>query len=201
MHALPLPSVSNSDVYVKGDVSIDQSVAIAPGVILQADLDSRIIIAPGVCLGRGTIIHAHNGTVEIESGAVLGASVLVVGQCKIGENACIGAATTIWDTSVEPRQVVPAASLLGDTGRQLADIEPPIQEEATVTNNGHSPEMPPETSPPTPEANLTTAPIPEPPPTPISGAIYGQANLNRLLLTLFPHRKTLNPSLEDEQRP
>lgn len=129
MHLPPLPSITNSHVIVIGDVSIDKSAAIAPGVILQADPDSRIIIAAGVCIGMGAILHAHKGIIEIDPGAILGAGVLVVGVGKIGANACIGAATTIWNSSVDSWQILPAGSVIGDKGRKIADasVSPPTE--------------------------------------------------------------------------
>jgi len=117
-----LPLISNSHVYVEGDVSIDPSAAIAAGVILRAAFDSKIIIAAGVCIGMGSILHSHQGTLEVEAGANLGAGVLVVGKGKIGANACIGAATTIWNSSIQSGQVVPAGSVVGDRGRQITDV-------------------------------------------------------------------------------
>ncbi|WP_293052316.1 hypothetical protein [Moorena sp. SIO3F7] len=116
---------NNSHIYVEGNVSIDPSAVISAGVILRADRDSKITIAAGVCIGMGAIIHAHKGTVEVESGASLGAGVLVVGKGKIGANASIGSLTTIWNHSVESLQVVPSASVLGDKGRPLPEESQP----------------------------------------------------------------------------
>jgi len=149
MHLPPLPSITTSHVIVTGDVSIDKSAAIAPGVILQADPDSRIIIAAGVCIGMGAILHAHKGILEIDAGAILGAGVLVVGVGKIGANACIGAATTIWNSSVDSWQVLPAGSMVGETGRKIADNSPPPQQE--------TPEVTPEVKP----ANFETTTLTE----------------------------------------
>jgi carbon dioxide concentrating mechanism protein CcmN len=122
MHLPTLPFISHSHVYVEGDVSIDASAAIAAGVILRADPDSKIIIAAGVCIGTGSLLHAHRGTLEVEACANLGAGVLVVGKGKIGANACIGAATTIWNSSIQSGQVVQAGSVVGDRGRQITDV-------------------------------------------------------------------------------
>jgi carbon dioxide concentrating mechanism protein CcmN len=149
MHLPPLPSITNSHVIVTGDVSIDKSAAIAPGVILQADPDSRIIIAAGVCIGMGAILHAHKGTLEIDPGAILGAGVLFVGVGKIGANACIGAATTIWNSSVDSWQVLPAGSMVGETGRKIADNSPPPRRE--------TPQVTPEVKP----ANFETTTLTE----------------------------------------
>ncbi len=86
---------NNFDTYISGEVTIDPSAAIAPGVLLQASPNSRIIIGAGACIGLGSILHAYEGTLEVEAGANLGAGVLVVGKGKIGANACIGSTTTI----------------------------------------------------------------------------------------------------------
>lgn len=221
MHLPLLPPFSNSQVYVQGDVSIDESAAIAPGVIIQADPDCKIIIAAGVCIGMGTIIHAHKGNLEVEAGVILGAGVLLVGTGKIGANACIGAATTVFNASVESCQVVPPGSLLGVKGRQIADT-PEARKSEDAANQPESKDFPPEslngqgiatsdpapsgegtqeelaiaTTPPTPSGEDTQEePVPKPPP--VGVPVYGQANLNRLLLTLFPHHKSANPPPED----
>ncbi|MFE1748873.1 hypothetical protein [Coleofasciculus sp. H7-2] len=216
MHLPLLPPLSNSQVYVKGDVSIDDSAAIAPGAILQAAPDSKIIIAAGVCIGMGTILHAHQGTIEVETGAILGAGVLVVGKGKIGANACIGATTTILNSNVESWQIVPPGSLLGDNTRQIADTptadtptaasseavsDPPANQEdfpaastgeetqngqaiASTLSTSSSEDTPKELTPPSPAAGTP---------------VYGQANLNRLLTTLFPHYKSANHPPKDTQ--
>ena len=129
-------------------MSIDPSAVISAGVILRADPDSKITIAAGVCIGMGAIIHAHKGTVEVESGASLGAGVLVVGKGKIGTNASIGSLTTIWNHSVESLQVVPSASVLGDKGR-------PLPEESQPTPDTLE-QKPQELSSPVPENSFTT---------------------------------------------
>src|SRR4028119_2313315 len=136
MHLPILPLNTHLHVYVEGDVSIDASAAIAQGVILRADQDSKIIIAAGVCIGMGSILHAYQGTLEVEAGANLGAGVLVVGKGKIGQNACIGTITTIWNDSIEPWQVVPAGSVIGDRGRQIADVS----SASTSTPSSHVPD-------------------------------------------------------------
>jgi len=63
MHLSPLQPISNSHFYVSGNVTIHPSAAIAPGV--SADPESQIIIAAGVCVGMGTILHAHAGILEV----------------------------------------------------------------------------------------------------------------------------------------
>lgn len=210
MHLLTLPLSSNSHVYTEGDVSVDPSAAIAPGVILRAAPDSNIIIAAGVCIGMGSILHAYQGTLEVEAGANLGAGVLIFGKGKIGANACIGAVTTISNASVEPWQVVPAASVLGDKGRQVVEDSPaatssPSQETPSIPEssgeasaNGRVPVNPivgagGTTSEGSPTETEATSPASE-----AETTVYGQGSLDRILKTLFPYNnQSLNRSTED----
>ncbi|MEW5858522.1 MAG: hypothetical protein AB1861_14245 [Cyanobacteriota bacterium] len=216
MHLPLLPPLSNSQVYVKGDVSIDDGAAIAPGAILRADPDSKIIIAAGVCIGMGTILHAHQGTIEVETGATLGAGVLVVGKGKIGANACIGSTTTILNRNVESWQVVPPGSLLGDNTRQIADTptadtptaasseavsDPQANQEdfpaastGEETQNGQAIASTLSTSSSEDTSQELTSQSPS-----AGTPVYGQANLNRLLTTLFPHYKSANHPPKDTQ--
>ena len=233
---------------MKGDVRIEDQVAIAPGVILQADPGSQIIIRAGACIGMGAIIHAHQGTLEVESGAVLGAGVLFLGCGKIGSNACIGTSSTVWNRSVEASQLVAPGSLLTAQAEAPSSSEPDIsalestEAIAPGTENQEPPPDPPESlTTPTPELPIPQPSSPAPPPsetlpdpfeeipeespevsapplaapsvvsppspTFFAGAVYGQANLNRLLVTLFPHHpaaNTLTPdgaNLEPEKPP
>lgn len=209
-----LPLISNFHVYVEGDVSIDPSAAIAAGVILRAAFDSKIIIAAGVCIGMGSILHSHQGTLEVEAGANLGAGVLVVGKGKIGANACIGATTTIWNSSIESGQVVAAGSVVGDRGRQITDVSltststtssDPPETSAVSTNttskeslNGQlSPTSAAQSSSTANEDSPTEAKVEEPN-LETGTSVYGQGNLNRLLKTLFPYTTpSLNPPPQD----
>lgn len=126
------PQLLNLDVYVSGDVTIDPSATLAPGVILQAASDSQLRIAAGVCVGRGVIIQAYQGILEIQAGVVLGSGVLILGAGTLGENACIGSETTIFEGSIAPQQVVAARSVIGDRSGGLepetvsVPPEPPI---------------------------------------------------------------------------
>jgi len=114
MHLLSLQPPSTTDAYVSGDVVIHHSAVIAPGVLLQADPNSQISIAAGVCIGMGAVLHSIDGRLEVGAGANLGAGVLLVGTCKIGEQACIGSASTIMNASISRGQVVPSGSLIGE---------------------------------------------------------------------------------------
>jgi carbon dioxide concentrating mechanism protein CcmN len=104
-------------VNLYGTVSIDPTAVVAPGVLLQAEANSRIVIGPGVCIGAGTIVQAAGGLLEIGAGACLGREVLVVGRGWIGANACIGAATTTIDPQIPAGAVVGPHTVVGDRSR------------------------------------------------------------------------------------
>ncbi|WP_017655053.1 hypothetical protein [Fortiea contorta] len=246
----PLRLNNNFDPYISGEVTIDPSAVLAPGVILQAATNSKIIIGPGVCVGMGSILQVYEGTLEVEAGANLGAGFLMVGQGKIGTNACVGAATTVFNCSIAPGQVVPPGSIVGDTSRILgetkqlpssptnssASIAPAAAEEdywaeaesksatkakKTTSSTKFSataflelqhesvPLPPTETVESEPAAEVPQIPSSTPPnqdslstqPATNNGIgtqIYGQGSIQRLLITLFPHRQSLNePSSDD----
>ncbi|AFZ26008.1 hypothetical protein Cylst_3895 [Cylindrospermum stagnale PCC 7417] len=140
----PLRLSNNFNSYISGEVTIHESAVLAPGVILQAAVNSKIIIGPGVCIGMGTILQVHEGILEVEAGANLGAGFLMVGNGKIGTNACIGSATTVFHCSVEAGQVVPPGSILGDTSRQIGE---PKQLEPSATNSTSTNTEEPEENP------------------------------------------------------
>jgi carbon dioxide concentrating mechanism protein CcmN len=165
MYTVPPPVYQSSQVYaVSGDVSIDESAAIAPGVILQADPNSRIIISRGVCIGMGCILHARDGTLEIEPGAILGTGVLIIGRGKIGENACIGSASTIFNASITRSQMLPAGSLIGDTSRPITGQFESLSDTPTPDHILESQELQIEEITPSEEPSaemLTEEPLPE----------------------------------------
>ncbi|MBW4645737.1 MAG: transferase [Goleter apudmare HA4340-LM2] len=254
MSVPPLRLSNNFDPYISGEVIIHPSAVIAPGVILQAATNSKIIIGSGVCVGMGSILQVYEGTLEVEAGANLGAGFLMIGQGKIGTNACIGSATTVFNCSVAPAQVVPPGSILGDTSRSIAEAKQP---ETPITHPISTPEheeddywaagssktenqedkiisstkfsataflelqhhaVSPSPSPATPESESPA--IKEDPkltsPTElnqdsqknqintesangIGTQIYGQGSIQRLLITLFPHRQSLSEPTSDNQ--
>ncbi|MEG3911617.1 carbon dioxide concentrating mechanism protein [Microcoleus sp. w2-18bC1] len=218
MYLSPLQLSSNSQILMSGDVVVNEGAAIAPGAILQADPGSRILIAAGACIGMGVILHAREGTLEIAAGVILGAGVLVVGAGTIGENACIGAATTLINPCIDKMQIMPAGSLMGDTSRQVTPeatataptaaptspetpeaTTPPVDRPIEPIEPPQPPETPPQTAPETapdpPESTAADPPQPGETPT----ILYGQAHINRLLGTLFPHRQAFNRSEENGQ--
>jgi carbon dioxide concentrating mechanism protein CcmN len=123
MFVPPLLYSNNQQPYISGEVTIDPTAAIAPGVILQATANAKIIIGAGVCIGMGSILQVHEGILEVETGATLGAGFLMVGNGRIGANACIGCATTVLSCSIEPSQVVASGSIVGDTSRQISQTQ------------------------------------------------------------------------------
>ncbi|MGD1912230.1 MAG: transferase [Rivularia sp. (in: cyanobacteria)] len=265
MSVPPLRLYDNFETFFSGEVIVHASAVIAPGVIMQAAPNSKIIIGSGVCIGMGSILQVDAGTLEIESGANLGAGFLMVGAGKIGANACIGSVTTVFRSSVKPAQVVPAGSVIGDTSRSFSEpsteemngTQPapvsPVAPEADSVEETESVEeaqseifsnnaptsgtyiTPPVTPSPRPyvspspisyftpikDSNEETVSSEESPVKPINteestaespteesfGAnsngvgnhIYGRTNIKSLLITLFPHRQSLNAPPSDSE--
>lgn len=112
----PLPTaIANPDAPIlEGQVEVAEGVALADGVVLNAAPGCRLVLAPGVCVGSGVIIQAVRGDLVIEPGVVLGSGVLIVGTGRLGQNACIGAESTLINPAILSSQVVPPNSLLGD---------------------------------------------------------------------------------------
>ncbi len=184
---LQLQPVSTSHYYISGDVTIQSGAAIAPGVLIQADADSRIIIKTGACIGIGSILHACRGTLEVGEGANIGAEVLLIGEVKIGANACIGSATTILNSTVELGQVVPPGSLIGDNTRQPGDLQATdtvIYPAPADTNDeaGLPPVVPTEIAPP--PKTVDSAGV----------NVYGQVYVNKLLVKMFPNSQRASAS-------
>jgi carbon dioxide concentrating mechanism protein CcmN len=95
-----------------GDICLYQGVVLAPGVVLCADPESRIVVESGACLGMGCVIHAQGGTIHICAGASLGAGVLVVGHGVIGTHSCIGAAASLHNPDVAAGATIAPYSIL-----------------------------------------------------------------------------------------
>ncbi len=133
MYLPPLQPIASSDIQLCGDVEIHPTASIAPGVILKAAPNSRIVIGADVCLGMGVIISAYNGSIEIDAGVTLGSGVLIIGSSKIGANACIGTTTTIFNASIASMTVINPGSIIGDNSRswQVDNNDKAIKEEIT----------------------------------------------------------------------
>ncbi|PAX53130.1 transferase [Brunnivagina elsteri] len=272
MSVPPLRLGSSFESYISGEVIIHKSAVIAPGVILQAAPNSKIIIGAGVCIGMGSIIQVDRGTLEIETGASLGAGFLMVGEGKIGSNACIGAATTVFRTSVASTQVIQPGSILGycdasrmplrdrhnrhveaiienqipannstagtiEAGQEVSDIgdingdlwgladSPPAQPQTqSQTNNGSTgvrsqfksqfkSQSPASNNIPVKNQNQPVEDSTKVQTTTestkaaesslasndtLNNHVYGQSSVQRLLVTLFPHRQPLNKPLPED---
>jgi carbon dioxide concentrating mechanism protein CcmN len=204
MYLPPLHPQPHRDIYVSGDVTIHPSAAIAPGVLIQAEAESRVVIGSGVCIGMGSVIHAHDGLLEVQSGAVLGAGVLLMGTSQVGAGASIGASSTILDSTIAAQTIVQPGSLIGDRSRQeaveeLPTTDPQPEDPESISDNGFSHNgdgtIPESNSEATPEAVPATEAD-----TSQNGSgnlarktvthVYGQAYVSELLSTLLPHRQT-----------
>lgn len=182
LRSLQLHPISTSHYYTSGDVIIQTGVAIAPGVLIQADPDSRVVIKSGACIGIGAILHAHNGVVEIGEGANIGAEALLVGQVQIGAQACVGTATTIFNSNVASGQIIPPGSLIGDTNASASELK------ATDTviypdSPTDSQSLSNETTPQTQEDNSLATGSEQSP----EINVYGQVYVNRMFVRMFPN--------------
>lgn len=117
-HSLNFQPINTEQYCTSGDVTIFPGAAIAPGVLLQADVGSRIVIRAGVCIGLGSVIHASHGTITINDGANLGAGVLLIGDVTIGARACLGSAVTVINSAVAARAILESGLVVGDRSRR-----------------------------------------------------------------------------------
>lgn len=160
MEPSPLEFVSHTHYYCGGDVVVDSSVAIAPGVVLRAAPGASIRIGPGVCVGAGVVIQAKRGCVFIEAGASLGTGVLIVGHGHVGKEATVGPSSTLIDAEISAGETVPPCSLISGIAGSTSTVgtptvgaaahEQPSQFHAPDVENGSavpSVPIPPRTSP------------------------------------------------------
>ncbi|MEM9266886.1 MAG: carbon dioxide concentrating mechanism protein [Cyanobacteria bacterium P01_F01_bin.13] len=209
--------MSHTHYYRGGDVVVDASAAIAPGVVFRAAPNGAIRIGPGVCIGAGVVIQAKQGCVFVEAGVSLGTGVLIVGHGHVGKDTCVGPSSTLINPAIAPNTILPPCSLSEGRSTQLPASAGDAQSTASSfqspnfhTNNSAVPsmDMPPRTSPTvqpqavSPKAVNVPNVEPVPPPTPPeatsaitapnNGHVYGRDHLNNLLSALFPHRQPLN---------
>lgn len=112
----PLHPVDDRQSWISGEVTLDPTATIAPGVLLQADPGSRITIGPHVTIGMGAVVHAcQGGQIVLEASAHLGAAVLLIGAVRVGRSACIGPSTTVLNQSIAPGQRIAPGQYLGDS--------------------------------------------------------------------------------------
>jgi carbon dioxide concentrating mechanism protein CcmN len=204
MHLPPVEPVSYSEIYVSGDVTIHESAVIAPGTILKAAPNSRIDIGAGVCIGMGAVLNAYQGEIEVKTGAVLGSGVLVIGSVKIGDNACIGSSTTVFNVSVEKKVVIPAGSLVSDDSLQEIEVAAIADNNGVSVGSTEQPELTTDLWEDAPKETINgSASTPAKEPTadasngksPASGQVY----INQLLVTLFPERNLFKRSQQNSE--
>jgi carbon dioxide concentrating mechanism protein CcmN len=172
---------------LSGNVTVHPGAVVACGVILRTDAHSQLIVEAGVCIGMGSVIHARNGNLILEAGASLGAGSLIFGHGKIGANACIGSLTTILNPEIAPEQIIPPGILIGDTSRRIDDmgsshqrIQAPAVQPQLAESNG------------APSLELSAPQVEQERP-----AIVGQAYVNRLRMSLFPHTAQLEAPIDE----
>jgi carbon dioxide concentrating mechanism protein CcmN len=165
---------------LSGNVTVHPGAVVACGVILKTDAHSQLIVEAGVCIGMGSVVHARQGNLILEAGASLGAGSLIVGYGKIGSNACIGSLTTILNPDIASGQMIPPGALLGDSSRNPAIQTTAVQPQLAQTNGAPSLEL----SAPEGEQERPV--------------IVGQAYVNRLRMSLFPHQAQLEAPIDDD---
>jgi carbon dioxide concentrating mechanism protein CcmN len=202
----PQPSI-NKDIRVSGDVEIHPTASLASGVILQAAPNQKIIIGADACIGMGAIINAAQGSIDIGSGTILGAGVLIIGASKVGNNCCIGTSSTIFQSDVAPMVVVEPGSILGDNSRR---VEQDTNEQTGVPSNNRQNVRPvatkfEQTEKPDSQTvqnsnkavdSSSAIQVETSSQTPVNQKkepVVGQLYINELLITLFPHNKTSPP--------
>ncbi len=202
---MPLPPLAlppSPTVRIAGDVVVHPQAVLAPGVVLWAEAGASIRIGAGVCVGMGSVIHAHGGAITLHEGVNLGAGVLLIGQVTVESHACIGASATVMDTKVPAGAVVAAGSLLGDRSRrwQPEAVSSPA---ATAEDPWQEPPARPETADSLPE---TPAPSPSENPAQnqeqnqnnkSSTVVYGQAYVSQMFAKMF-RTEPLTPNPDHE---
>jgi carbon dioxide concentrating mechanism protein CcmN len=202
---------------MSGDITVGEGAAIAPGVLLQADPDSRIVIGVGVCIGMGSVIHASGGTLTIGEGVMIGAGVLIVGVMAIGDRACIGSATTVFNRNIGSGAMIPPSCLIcaeSDTTPESAPSDPwDDRSEASAkpfsqngqpkaepsSENGQSKQFSTSESKAEPETKEFVSEEPSKEAAPgsalvqksnLQAGVYGQVYVNQLLGKLLPNHNS-----------
>ncbi|MEM7065386.1 MAG: hypothetical protein AAF572_19760 [Cyanobacteria bacterium P01_B01_bin.77] len=221
MEPSPLHFVSHTHYYRGGDVVVDATAAVAPGVVLRAAPTGSIRIGPGVCVGAGVVIQAK-GHVMIEAGVSLGTGVLVVGHGHVGKDACVGPSSTLINPAIAANEIVPPCSLV-DSNVSTSETAAPQQSVSASSgasyfqSGGFTPTggpvpsmpMPPRTSPTVEPQSVSPKAVHVPdidsaPSSDMSAGagssaaiaqnrpVYGRAHVKSLLSALFPYRQPLN---------
>ncbi|NJO86234.1 MAG: hypothetical protein HC818_06545 [Synechococcaceae cyanobacterium RM1_1_27] len=216
-HLPPLEAVVSQHIspaggLINGDVQMDPTAQIGPGVLLQADPGCQIRVGAGACIGMGSIIHAPRGIPDhrpggdARGGGFGGGSGYDWGQCLcrllfhhhgllcgtaddhppgslMGDESREAAMTGIPEAGVDKPSVAPSIPV---GPGQLSSLEPPgthrlpnnpnanVQESLAAWHQAQSQSSP--------------SPQPAPPKTVKPNGIPGQADLDRLLNRIVPHR-------------
>lgn len=211
--------------HIQGNVDLAPGVAMAPGVLLGASPGCRLVISLGVCLGADVVVQARHGDLVLEPGVSLGSGVLVVGHGSIGQHTCIGSNSTVINPTLGASQVVAPGSLVGDPSQpgselpQSSSSGPGVGASSPVQNHAHAASGNPmyglgngsqhgrsqgenaqsgisngNTSNGS-NANGNTSNGSR-----LNGSsVYGKAQVNHLLSTLFPHRQALNGATSEDK--
>jgi carbon dioxide concentrating mechanism protein CcmN len=143
----------------------------------------------------------------MESEVTIGAGVLIAGQGTIGQRACIGAKATLWNCAVAPGEAIAPHSLMAEelppapleATQEIPQATPQENPSAPSTDSERPPSEPSlgtsqNSSPSEPSGEETKGQLDT---RPSSGAIkqvYGQAYFERMMLSLFPHRRSNDSS-------
>ena len=188
------------EVNVSGTVDIAPDVVMSRGTTLKADPGSRLILMAGVCLGPNTLIHARWGELLIEAEAVVGADGLIVGYGQVGAAACIGGGSTLLNPQIQPHQVIPPHTYWSAASPPLPTHPPPAEADpgvSRVSETGIDPKL---SSPSMGDQGQGAAAA-------ANGAskangfsrVYGRDQVDQLLDTLFPHRRSLTNAADDDK--
>ncbi|MBC7880975.1 MAG: hypothetical protein H7Y37_06525 [Anaerolineae bacterium] len=184
----PLQPPALGQALLSGNVTVHPGAVVACGAILRTDAHSQLIVEAGVCIGMGSVIHARNGNLILEAGASLGAGSLIFGHGKIGANACIGSLTTILNPDIAPEQIIPPGILMGDSSRGTGDMGSPAYQH--IQSPAVQPQLPESNG--TPSLELSAPQVEQERP-----IIVGQAYVNRLRMSLFPHTAQLEAPIDE----
>lgn len=210
------PSLVNGTHYcVVGDVTIDATAAIAPGVVLQAPAGSRIVVGKSVCLAAGVCLQSRQGVLTIEAGASLGANVLVVGHGTVGTNACISAGSTLINPAIAAESIVPPDSLMNEQISTTPTNAAPanaVPANTTTTNTFVTPEpfnyggsygtptngvqsnyQNGQANSQNGQANGSSSLSVQTP----NSKVYGRDQVSQLISALFPHRQPLDSNAQN----
>ncbi|QUS62226.1 hypothetical protein IQE94_09455 [Synechocystis sp. PCC 7339] len=137
MQLPPVHSVSLSEYFVSGNVIIHETAVIAPGVILEAAPDCQITIDAGVCIGLGSVITAHAGDVQIQAQAAIAPGCLLIGPVTIGQTACLGSRSTVFQQNIDAQALIPPGSLLINrvVSAQTVTASAPTSDSVTEENS------------------------------------------------------------------